>query len=201
VDRRAWGSAWPISVLTEVRQRVAREQLGRRGRKVDPAWAHRRLLLRAGDRLGSAGRARLRRVLPEDDPSNEIGAAWGCKELLRRLLAARTRHDAAQRLYRFYDACLVADMAETHPAGRDDRDVVAAHRAVSGHRGQNARTEGYNRVIKQLKRVGPQPGQLRASYRLAHRRQEGSVTPAMTASPPSTAKSRFARSLSELTRR
>lgn len=40
--------------VTEVRQRVAREQLGRRGRKVDPAWAHRRLLLRAGDQLGSA---------------------------------------------------------------------------------------------------------------------------------------------------
>ena len=34
--------------LTEVRQRVAREQLGRRGRKPDPAWAHRRLLLRRG---------------------------------------------------------------------------------------------------------------------------------------------------------
>jgi transposase len=38
-------------MLTEVRQRVAREQLHRRGRKVDPAWAHRRLLLRAGDIL------------------------------------------------------------------------------------------------------------------------------------------------------
>jgi Transposase len=43
-------------MLTEVRQRVAREQLHRRGRKVDPAWAHRRLLLRAGDKLGPHGR-------------------------------------------------------------------------------------------------------------------------------------------------
>jgi len=38
-------------MVTDVRQRVAREQLGRRGRKADPAWANRRLLLRAGDRL------------------------------------------------------------------------------------------------------------------------------------------------------
>jgi len=70
-------------VVTEVRQRVASEQLGRRGRKRDPAWAHRRLLLRAGDQLGPAGRRRLRHVLASDDPSNEIGAAWGVKELLR----------------------------------------------------------------------------------------------------------------------
>ncbi len=93
-------------MVTEVRQRVAREQLGRRGRKADPAWAHRRLLLRAGDQLGSAGLRRLAGVLATDDPSNEIGAAWGVKELLRGLLAARTRHDAAGRLYRFYDAFL-----------------------------------------------------------------------------------------------
>ena len=46
--------------VTEVRQRVAHEQLGRRGRKTDPAWAHRRLLLAAGDRLGKRGLARLK---------------------------------------------------------------------------------------------------------------------------------------------
>ncbi len=34
-------------MLTRVRQRVAREQLGHRGRKDDVAWAHRLLLLRA----------------------------------------------------------------------------------------------------------------------------------------------------------
>ena len=58
--------------VTEVRQRVAREQLGRRGRRADPAWAHRRLLLTAGDRLSRRGLARLRHVLAVDDPSNEI---------------------------------------------------------------------------------------------------------------------------------
>ncbi len=142
------------SMVTEVRQRVAREQLGRRGRKVDPAWAHRRLLLRAGNQLSAAGRARLAGMLATDDPSNEIGAAWGCKELLRGLLAARTRHDAAERLYRFYDACLIAEMAETTRLA----ETIATWWPhiepflVTGI--TNARTEGYNRVIKQLKRVG-----------------------------------------------
>jgi hypothetical protein len=45
----------------------------------NPAWAHRRLLLAAGDRLGQHGLARLRQVLAVDDPTNEIGAAWGIK--------------------------------------------------------------------------------------------------------------------------
>ena len=36
--------------VTAVRQRVTREQLGRRGRKLDPAWANRRLLLRGRER-------------------------------------------------------------------------------------------------------------------------------------------------------
>jgi hypothetical protein len=68
--------------LTAVRRRVAREQLGRRGRATDPAWAHRRMLLSAGDRLSPRQLDRLTRVLETDDPTNEIGAAWGCKELL-----------------------------------------------------------------------------------------------------------------------
>jgi transposase len=38
-------------MVTAVRQRVFREQKGRRGRTEDPAWVNRRLLLRAGDTL------------------------------------------------------------------------------------------------------------------------------------------------------
>ena len=133
--------------VTEVRQQAAREQLGRRGRRADPAWAHRRLLLTAGDRLSARGQARLRHVLAVDDPSNEIGAAWGVKELLRQLRAAPTPHDARHRLFRFYDAVLDADMPETTrlwPAVEAFLKLCVA----------NARAEGSNRVIKQLKRVG-----------------------------------------------
>ena len=38
-------------MLTQVRQRVSREQNGRRGLKTDKAWAHRQLLLRGYDTL------------------------------------------------------------------------------------------------------------------------------------------------------
>lgn len=141
-------------VVTEVRQRVAREQLGRRGRKPDPAWAHRRLLLAAGDRLSPRGLARLKHVLAVDDPTNEIGAAWGVKERLRQLLAAPTAHDARQRLFRFYDAVLVAEMPETTRLAETVQTWWPAIEAFLRLPVTNARTEGTNRVIKQLKRVG-----------------------------------------------
>ncbi|MDQ0620111.1 hypothetical protein QFZ33_004135 [Arthrobacter globiformis] len=38
-------------MLTEVRQRLTQQVHGRRGRSIDPVWANRRLLLRAGDTL------------------------------------------------------------------------------------------------------------------------------------------------------
>ncbi len=140
--------------VTEVRQRIAREQYGRRGRKADPAWAHRRLLLAAGDRLGQHGLARLRHVLAVDDPTNEIGAAWGIKELLRQLLAAPTAHDTRHRLFRFYDAVLAADIPETTRLAETIATWWPAIEAFLRLRITNARTEGSNRVIKQLKRVG-----------------------------------------------
>jgi transposase len=140
--------------LTEVRQRVARDQHGRRGRTVDPAWAHRRLLLAAGGRLGRHGLARLKKVLATDDPTDEIGAAWGVKELLRQLLAAPTPHDARHRLHRFYEAVLAADMPETTRLAETIDQWWPEIEAFLRLRVTNARTEGSNRIIKQIKRVG-----------------------------------------------
>lgn len=141
-------------MVTDVRQRVAREQLGRRGRKSDPAWAHRRLLLAAGDRLSARGLTRLARVLRHDDPTNEIGAAWGIKELLRQLLAAPTAHDGRHRLQRFCEAVLIANMPETTRLAETVQTWWPAIEAYLRLRVTNARTEGTNRVIKQIKRTG-----------------------------------------------
>src|SRR5512144_969166 len=99
-------------VVTEVRQRATREAHRRRGRRVDPAWAHRRLLLRAGNRLSSRALRRLAAVLARDDPTNESGAAWGVKERFRQVLAARDRHTIASRLHRFREAVVLAGLPE-----------------------------------------------------------------------------------------
>ena len=68
------------AMVTDVRQRVLREQLGRRGMKLDPAWAHSQLLLRGGDQLSPKALARLKTVFATDDPTNEISAAWAVKD-------------------------------------------------------------------------------------------------------------------------
>jgi len=140
--------------VTQVRQRVTREQHGRRGRTADPAWAHRRLLLAAGDRLGPRGLARLKHLFAVDDPTDEIAAAWGVKELLRQLLASPTAHDGRHRLARFYDAVLLVDMPETTRLAETVQTWWPAIEAFLRLRITNARTEGSNRVIKQIKRVG-----------------------------------------------
>lgn len=71
------------------------------------------LLLRAGDRLSARGRAKLKLVLAVDDPTNEIGAAWGIKEQLRQVLAAPTVAEARQRRRLLGYYALVADLPET----------------------------------------------------------------------------------------
>lgn len=145
-------------MLTDVRQRAQREVAGRRGTTANPTWAHRRLLLRAGDTLSPRGLARLVDVLDRDDPSDQIGAAWGIKELLRQLLMGNgptrySRHLTAHRRTRFLTACADAQMPE---ATRLAATVERWWPEIEGFLElgvTNAGTEGHNRVIKQVKRV------------------------------------------------
>ncbi len=141
-------------MVTEVRQRVARERHHRRGLVTDPAWAHRRMLLTAGDRLSARQLDRLAKVLATDDPTDEIGAAWACKELLRQLLAATDPWDIRARLWRFHNACVDADMPETARLAQTIDTWWPHIKVFLRLRVTNARTEGFNRTIKQVKRVG-----------------------------------------------
>jgi len=75
---------------TRVRQRLVGEDQKRRGRKIDPAWAHRTLLLRGYDTLSARARDRLEQVFATDDTTGELWAAWGVKEGLRLVLKTTT---------------------------------------------------------------------------------------------------------------
>src|SRR5699024_350219 len=59
---------------------------GRRGRQVDSPWRYRKLLTCAGNRLTVRQRARLQTIL---DADVELAVAWGIKEHVRQLMAAR----------------------------------------------------------------------------------------------------------------
>ena len=134
-------------MVTEVRQRTFREQRQRRGRAADPAWVNRRLLLRAGDRLSDRALARLTATFAADDPTGEIGAAWGVKERLRMLLETRDRHTIAERLHRFHETVLAADLPKATRLAKTIDGWWPQILAFLTTRHTNAGTEGTNRII------------------------------------------------------
>jgi transposase len=143
--------------VTAVRQRVTRDLLGRRGRKLDPAWANRRLLLRGRERLSQAALARMWNGCVEHDPSGQILAAWIAKEELRALCATAARgghpHEIRDRLHAFYQWCADAQIPELTTLAETIETWWPAVEVFLTTGLTNARTEGTNRLIKQVKRA------------------------------------------------
>ncbi len=145
-------------MVTEVRQRVTRARLGRRSTTTDRGWNNLRLLLTGADHLSGRQWDRLMAGFdttdPTADPTGELGAAWGVEERLRLLLGEHAPSKIRWRLADFYEAVIDANMAETTRVATTIQTwwpavLVALTEGVS-----NARTEGFNRIIKQVKRVG-----------------------------------------------
>ena len=145
------------TALTAVRQRVTRQQLGRRGRATDPVWAHRRLLLRGRERLSQQALARMWNGCVDNDPSAQILSAWIAKEELRALcaLAARGGHRdrIRHRLHRFYQWCADADIPELTTLAETIDTWWPAIEVFLTTGLTNAKTEGTNRLIKHVKRA------------------------------------------------
>jgi transposase len=142
--------------VTKVRRRTIWEQQGRRGRKIDPAWVNRRRLLTAKERLSPKAFAAMWNSLIDSDPSAQILSAWIAKEELRALLAlARTgphREQIRQRLYTFYAWCADTDIDELHTLAATVEIWWPAIEVFIHNGITNARTEGVNRLVKQVKR-------------------------------------------------
>ena len=141
-------------MVTRVRQRLIREREDRRGRKIDPAWANRRLLLRGYDTLSPRAQTRLDYVFATDDPTDELSAAWGVKEQLRRLLKIQTVEHARHEKMILGCYVLAADMEETWRLWATIEAWWPAIEVLIEHRVTNARTEAANTSIKQIKRTG-----------------------------------------------
>ena len=143
------------TMVTEVRQRVTREHLGRRGTTADPVWVNRRMLLTGAEHLSAKQWDRLWTGFDQrNDPTKQIQAAWAVKERLRMLLAQSEPSKIRWALADFYETVLDAHLPEaTRLAGTIERwwpaILVALRTGIT-----NARTEGFNRIIKQTKRVG-----------------------------------------------
>jgi len=143
--------------VTRVRQRVTRQVLGRRGTTRDPAWANRRRLLRARERLTTEQFTRMWEEISAQEATGELLAAWIAKEELRFLLSlARTRpprSEISNRLFAFYDWCARADVPEVTRLARTIEAWWPQVLAFIDTGITNARTEATNRMVKDAARI------------------------------------------------
>jgi transposase len=142
-------------VVDQVRRRVQRATLGHRGRKRDPLYRIRKLLLTAQEQLTQRGWVRLRAGLAAGDPTGEVAAAWQGKELLRAVYAAvgmPAARAALDRFYRWADGVQVAELSRLARTVRAWEAEILAWHATGGC--SNGPTEAVNLLIKKVKRVG-----------------------------------------------
>jgi transposase len=143
------------TVVDQVRRRTQQATLGHRGRKRDPLYRIRKLLLTAHEQLTQRGRVRLRAGLALGDPTGEVVAAWQGKELLRGVYAADGTADARRALARFYHWCDGVGVAELSRLARTVRTWEAEILAFHSTGGcSNGPTEAMNLLVKKVKRVG-----------------------------------------------
>jgi transposase len=143
------------TAVDHVRRRTQQLTLGHRGRKRDPLYRIRKLLLTAAEQLTQRGRARLRAGLAAGDPTGEVAAAWQGKELLRAVYAAvgtAAARVALERFYRWADSVGVAELSRLARTVRTWEAEILAFHSTQGC--SNGPTEAINLLIKNVKRVG-----------------------------------------------
>jgi transposase len=143
------------TVVDQTRQRTQQATLGHRGRKRDPLYRIRKLLLVAAEQLTQQGRVRLRAGLAAGDPSGEVTAAWQGKELLRavyRAVGPAAARAALERFYHWADSVQVPELSRLARTVRAWEAEILAFHATGGC--SNGPTEAVNLLIKKVKRVG-----------------------------------------------
>ena len=139
--------------LTRCRQRTQTETTGHRGRKGDPLYGIRKLLLTGAERLDAAGLQRLRTALDQGDPYDEVADCWAAKEKVRSVFKTAKPKQAAARLD---DAIAYSAAPEAAPelhklaaTLKRWRTEILASTTTGTH---NGRTEAANAKIKDVKR-------------------------------------------------
>jgi transposase len=141
--------------LDAVRRRVQTEQTGHRGRKDDPLYRARRVLLRAEERLDEKAAARLASLLELGDPNGEVAIAYRIKERLRDFYATYDLEGARAMLDELQRHCVKKAMPpEIQRLGRTIRQWFDKICNFHIARVSNGPTESLNNLIKRIKRIG-----------------------------------------------
>jgi len=140
--------------LDDARRRTQQELTGHRGRRGDPLYDIRKVLLTASERLTDVTRARLDAALAAGDPRDEVVSTWIAKEHLREVYAVDDVEQATVLLDAVIVECVTSDVKELRRLGgtlqRWRTEILAHH--VTGD--SNGPTEAMNLLIKNIKRAG-----------------------------------------------
>ncbi len=141
-------------MVDQVRRRVQNETLGHRGRKADPLFRIRKLLIKGEERLDDRGREKLMAALRVGDPYDEVLGAWMAKEAVRAVYSEPDPEAAAVLLDHAIAACATDVVPEIRTMGRTlahwREEILNHHRTGAS----NGPTEGMNFCAKQVKRAG-----------------------------------------------
>lgn len=141
--------------LDNIRRRVQTQQQGHRGRRNDPLYRARRLLLTAEEDLDIDKAERLRSLLELGDPNAEVAIAYRIKERLRDFYRASGLDEARLILEELILHCSKEAMPQEirqlgRTLGRWFDKICNYHLAKV----TNAATEALNNLVKRIKRIG-----------------------------------------------
>ena len=140
--------------MDTVRRRVQNEQLGHRGRKRDPLFKIRKILLAGSERVTQGGVDRMLLGLRAGDPNDELLGAWLAKESVRDVFLTDDPAEAALLLDKTIAGCLADVVPEIRSLGATLarwRTEILAHHTTGA---SNGPTEGLNLLVKEVKRCG-----------------------------------------------
>ena len=140
--------------LDSVRRRVQNDTLGHRGRKDDPLYRIRKVLLAGSERLDDRGADRLLLGLRIGDPRDEVLGAWLAKESVRDVFLTDDPAEAAVLLDKVIIGCAADEVDEIRSMGKTLkrwRTEILAHHDTGA---SNGPTEGLNLCVKKVKRAG-----------------------------------------------
>src|SRR5690606_14515592 len=140
--------------LDTVRRRVQNQTLGHRGRKGDPLYRIRKIMLAGSERLDERGHERMLLGLRFGDPHDEVLGAWLAKESVRDLYLTDDPADAAALLDKTIAGCAADEVDEIRSLGRTLRSWRTEILAHHDTRASNGLTEGLNLCVKRVKRAG-----------------------------------------------
>ena len=140
--------------LDQTRRRVQNETLGHRGRKDDPLYRIRRIMLTGAERLDEHGTSRFLLGMRAGDPKDEVLGAWLAKESVRDVYLASNRADAQALLDKTIIGASCDNVPEIRALGATLKRWRPEILARFDTGASNGPTEGLNLLVKKVKRCG-----------------------------------------------